>query len=82
MHWRMLPQKTYPSPTALRPMGGIALGVDRLATLLCGGQSIREVMPFPKTQKAQCLLSKAPDTVEEARLDELRIRTIPVEDEE
>lgn len=39
-------------------------------------------MPFPKTQKAQCLLSKAPDSVEEARLDELRIRTIPVEDEE
>ena len=64
------------------PHGGIALGVDRLATLLCGGQSIREVMPFPKTQKAQCLLSKAPDSVEEARLDELRIRTIPVEDEE
>lgn len=63
------------------PHGGIALGVDRLATLLCGGQSIREVMPFPKTQKAQCLLSRAPDVVEEARLEELRIRTVPAEDE-
>ena len=63
------------------PHGGIALGVDRLATLLCGGQSIREVMPFPKTQKAQCLLSKAPDIVEEARLEELRIRTVPPEED-
>ena len=54
--------------------------MDRLATLLCGGQSIREVMPFPKTQKAQCLLSKAPDVVEEARLEELRIRTVPLKE--
>jgi aspartyl-tRNA synthetase len=61
------------------PHGGIALGVDRLAMLLCGGQSIREVMAFPKTQKAQCMLSKAPDVVENARLDELRIRCVPVE---
>ena len=59
------------------PHGGIALGVDRLAMLLCGGQSLRDVMAFPKTQKAQCLLSKAPDTVEESRLKELRIRCLP-----
>ncbi|MDR1977862.1 MAG: aspartate--tRNA ligase [Synergistaceae bacterium] len=61
------------------PHGGIALGVDRLAMILCGGQSIRDVMAFPKTQKAQCLLSRAPDAVEESRLEELHIRCAPVE---
>jgi aspartyl-tRNA synthetase len=61
------------------PHGGIALGVDRLAMILCGGQSIRDVMAFPKTQKAQCVLSKAPDVVEKARLDELRIQCVPPE---
>ncbi len=64
------------------PHGGIALGVDRLATLLCGGQSIRDVMAFPKTQKAQCLLTKAPDQVESERLEELKIKVEPAEPEE
>jgi aspartyl-tRNA synthetase len=60
------------------PHGGIALGLDRIAMLLCGTH-IRDVVAFPKTQKAQCLLSGAPDFVEEARLEELRIRAVPAE---
>ena len=54
--------------------GGFALGLERMIMLLAGTDSIRDVIAFPKTQKAQCLLTQAPSSVDEAQLKELHIR--------
>jgi aspartyl-tRNA synthetase len=68
----MLKAFTYGAP----PHGGIAFGLDRMAALLCGTTSIRDVIAFPKTQKGQCLMTQSPTPVTEKQLKELHIQTV------
>jgi aspartyl-tRNA synthetase len=61
------------------PHAGIAAGMDRLSMLIAGGSSLRDVIPFPKTQKGSDLMTGAPTPVREKQLDELFIRSVPPE---
>jgi aspartyl-tRNA synthetase len=56
------------------PHGGIAFGIDRIAALMAGTESIRDVIAFPKTASAQCLLTSAPSHIPDVQLAELHVK--------
>ena len=57
------------------PHGGLAFGIDRWLMVMLKEESIRDVIPFPKTNKGQCLMTEAPNTVDEKQLEELFIKS-------
>lgn len=62
------------------PHGGLAFGIDRWLMVMMKEESIRDVMPFPKTNKGQCLMTQAPGKVEDEQLEELLLKAIPNEE--
>ena len=62
------------------PHGGIAFGIDRIAALMAGTESIRDVIPFPKTTTAQCLMTGAPSPIPDAQLAEVHVQVRPRKD--
>jgi aspartyl-tRNA synthetase len=59
------------------PHAGIAAGMDRIAMLLTGSTSLRDVIPFPKTQRGMCLMTQCPTPIDEKQLDEVFIKSVP-----